>query len=181
MESMNTPPWSDSLLQRYLATIWRKSGPKTIHNASQQVLEPYQRAISEPSSLNGHGIFAIIVFACVTLIVIYPIRIPIPYAISQWLRSKLIQEEASQHPHPLQPAADPAPDREPSTVTQRSSSEAPPQRYYFTLNHVSAPITGILFLLATKTIGGEEIKLGIVGDEGVEPYDVLALFISLGA
>lgn len=181
MESMKTPPWSDSLLQRYLAVLSRKSGPTFTHNISQQGLQPSQRAINEPSSLNGHGIFAIIVFACVTLIVIYPLRIPIPYVASQWVRRRLVHDETPQHPHNLQPAAEPAPDRELSTVTKRSADEAPPKRYYFTLNHVSAPITGILFLLATKTIGGEEIKLGIVGDEGVEPYDVLALFISLGA
>lgn len=38
---------------------------------------------------------------------------------------------------------------------------------------------GILFLLTTRTIGGEQIKLGIRGEDDIEPYDVLLFFISL--
>lgn len=48
-----------------------------------------------------------------------------------------------------------------------------------TIDLRTAPILGVLILLATKTIGVEALKLGIVGDSGVKPYNVLVLFISL--
>ncbi len=50
---------------------------------------------------------------------------------------------------------------------------------HITIDHVSAPVIGVLVLLATTTIGGDQVKQGIVGEDGIEPYDVLALFISL--
>ncbi|CAO1613706.1 unnamed protein product [Sympodiomycopsis kandeliae] len=168
-----------TLPPRFWASILRKSSSNyhqvnatTASDATESLLG---RAINEPSSLNGHGIFAIIVFACVTLIVIHPVRIPIPYSASEWIRKQFATED---EPVPTESLG---PHREPSVLSGRSNQSVSslPKRYYLTLNHVSTPIIGILLLLASKTIGGEEIKLGIVGDEGVEPYDVLALFISL--
>lgn len=112
------------------------------------------------TSLDGHGIFAIIVFAIVSLICIQPLQVPLPFFFSK----------AASHVYTRlfeSPLAD-------GKVVQLS----PPIRYII-LNHVWTPAIGIIFLLTTKTIGGEQIKLGIVGEEGVKPYDVLALFISL--
>lgn len=40
-------------------------------------------------------------------------------------------------------------------------------------------MAGVVLLLATTTIDGSVLKHGIVGEEGVRPYDVLVLFISL--
>ena len=42
-----------------------------------------------------------------------------------------------------------------------------------------APVVGVLFLLATTVLPGDVVRLGIVGDDSVRPYDVLVLFISL--
>ena len=42
-----------------------------------------------------------------------------------------------------------------------------------------APVVGVLFLLATAVLPGGVVRLGIVGDDSVRPYDVLVLFISL--
>ncbi len=39
------------------------------------------------TSLNGFGVFAIIVFACVSLIVIHPLRIPVPQPIARGIRT----------------------------------------------------------------------------------------------
>lgn len=170
-----------SLVRQYLASVWAKD-ERYYHQRVPQQDVPSSRAISEPSSLNGHGIFAIIVFACVTLIVIYPIRIPFPFALSEWVRKQFVHETGPSSSTSSSPPPNAALSREASIISSDSlapRNDNPPKRYYFTLNHVSAPMVGILLLLATKTIGGEEIKLGIVGDEGVEPYDVLALFISL--
>lgn len=41
----------------------------------------------------------------------------------------------------------------------------------------SAPLLGVLLLLITTSIGGDEIAKGIAGSEGVRPYDVLVLFM----
>ncbi|PWZ03135.1 hypothetical protein BCV70DRAFT_197371 [Testicularia cyperi] len=123
------------------------------------------------TSLNGFGVFAIIVFACVSLIVIRPLRIPLPQPIANvvrktagkvWLAlagpATVDQEEEAQVEHQLDPA---------------------PRSMHLVIDHVSAPVIGVLILLATTTIGGEQVRQGIVGEDGIEPYDVLALFISL--
>lgn len=41
----------------------------------------------------------------------------------------------------------------------------------------SAPLLGVLLLLITTSIGGDQIAKGIAGDAGVRPYDVLVLFM----
>lgn len=135
------------------------------------------------TSLDGHGIFAIIVFAIVALICIQPIHVPIPFFISKrarLVRTKLFgsydhnghREEDIEPPEAT--AAQPE-GQSPSEASQIKKEK----RSYLVFNHVWTPAIGILFLLATKTIGGEQIKLGIIGEEGVEPYDVLIFFISL--
>lgn len=42
-----------------------------------------------------------------------------------------------------------------------------------------APVAGVVLLLITKTINGSVLRLGIVGEDGIRPYDVLVLFIAL--
>ncbi|CEH14272.1 TRANSPORTER ARSB-RELATED [Ceraceosorus bombacis] len=174
---------------------------------------PAERSTSDhsaamPSSLDGHGIFAIIVFAAVSLICIQPLRIPLPHLVPRMansMQSKLFGGQGKEERlHGLRPApsfsdqiaaarqpgqAPSVPSsqketREPDTrstppATPAQASAAAPKRSYLTLNHVWTPALGILLLLATTTIGGEQVRAGIVGEEGVEPYDVLALFISL--
>ena len=127
-------------------------------------------------SLNGHGIFAIIVFAVVSLICIQSIHLPIPHAVTRaasQVRRRLIGEHTSE-----KATKGPGQESEPQAANSQDL-EKRLGRKYIVLNHVWTPAIGILFLLASKTIGGEQIKLGIIGEEGVEPYDVLALFISL--
>lgn len=51
------------------------------------------------------------------------------------------------------------------------------KRVKVTIGLSSAPLLGVLLLLITTSIGGNEIKKGIVGEEGVKPYDVLVLFM----
>ncbi|KAJ1019859.1 hypothetical protein NDA13_006082 [Ustilago tritici] len=50
---------------------------------------------------------------------------------------------------------------------------------YVTIDHVSEPLISVFVLLATTTIGSEQVRQGIVGEDGIKPYEVLALFISL--
>jgi hypothetical protein len=37
----------------------------------------------------------------------------------------------------------------------------------------------VLFLLATKAINGAVLKHGILGTDGIQPINIMALFISL--
>lgn len=49
---------------------------------------------------------------------------------------------------------------------------------YFKLGLETAPVLGCLLLLASTCIPGSVIRDGIVGSEGVRPYDIMTLFIS---
>ncbi|CAO1621852.1 unnamed protein product [Jaminaea pallidilutea] len=161
------------------------------------------------TSLDGYGIFCVIVFAVVMFFVIHAVSIPVPFAVSEWIIGKWRRicppesdtttppahehlqttDEALQDPEP--PPDGPAPvTRVPSiishhteaaeaTASKVATAQPKRERYYIVLNHVSTPIIGIIILLATTTIGGEQVKLGIVGDGQVEPYDTLLLFLSL--
>lgn len=51
-------------------------------------------------------------------------------------------------------------------------------KQYFVLNLATAPWIGIVILLATRSIGFEEIKTGIVGSTGIKPYSIMILFFS---
>ena len=54
------------------------------------------------------------------------------------------------------------------------------RKFNLHLNLYTVPITCIIILLASKCIGGDEIKYGFVGDgTHLKPYDILLLFVSL--
>lgn len=131
------------------------------------------------TSLNGFGVFAIIIFACVSLIVIHPLRIRVPRVVSTPLRrisrKTWLFLAGPPEPNPDQQEQD-AVEQQLGSTPSDSNDEEP---MYITIDHVSAPVIGVIILLATTTIGGEQVKQGIVGEDGIEPYDVLALFISL--
>jgi hypothetical protein len=42
----------------------------------------------------------------------------------------------------------------------------------------SAPVIGVLLLLASTCISGNVVRSGIVGSGGVRPYDIMTLFLS---
>lgn len=64
-------------------------------------------------------------------------------------------------------ASDPASD---------SASASAPARAAFELGLATAPVTGVLLLLASTCIPGSVVRGGIVG--GVRPYDIMTLFLS---
>ncbi|KAK5189314.1 hypothetical protein LTR96_010900 [Exophiala xenobiotica] len=110
--------------------------------------------------LNGHSGFILAVFCIVSIFVIWPVRIPLPNHVQRLLllalrRGRIIFD-----------------DEYPRTLSAR-------RRLYFSLSLKTAPVIGVILLLATTTIHGSTIKLGIKGDESIKPYDVLVLFISL--
>ncbi|RMD39870.1 hypothetical protein DV735_g5264, partial [Chaetothyriales sp. CBS 134920] len=111
-----------------------------------------------PGDLNGHSGFILAVFCLVSLFVIYPIRIPLPRIIQRPLLSILVKTRV---------------------IDEQGSRELLARRLNVWLSLTTAPVIGVLLLLATTTINGSTIRLGIVGDQHVKPYDVLVLFTSL--
>ncbi|KAJ1018735.1 hypothetical protein NDA13_006422 [Ustilago tritici] len=130
-------------------------------------------------TLDKLTIQVIIVFASVSLIVFNPLCICIPRLVSiplcradckTWLflagpsNPNPEQQEQDAVEEHLGPSAHAMQEEEPICIT---------------IDHVSAPLIGVLVLLATTTIGSEQVHQGIVGEDGIKPYDMLALFISL--
>lgn len=181
-----------------------------------------QQHAEERGSLDGHGIFAVIVFAAVSILCIVPLRIPLPTALSQWLRlhwsALCVQLGFSDANRTYASRTTPGTDGEGSPVELKSSEQTPqannqvassvaraqaqqrpsqsqrppsveiadvhapttpPDRVYIPLTHVTAPVLGVLLLLATVTITGAQVRAGIAGEGDVYPYDVLLLFICL--
>lgn len=104
--------------------------------------------------------------AALDALVIWPIRIPLPLFITSlldWLFSR-----------PLSPSS------ETSSNTSTSAQKLRPtrRRTYFKLGLETAPVVGVLLLLASTCIPGKVLADGIVGSEGVRPYDIMTLFIS---
>lgn len=108
--------------------------------------------------LNGHSGFLLAVFVVVSAFVIWPLRIPLLRPLRQPLLKTLKGCRVISE----------------SDYERLASSDL-----YFPVSLETAPVIGVLLLLATTTINGSTIKLGVKGDEDVKPYDVLVLFISL--
>jgi len=53
------------------------------------------------------------------------------------------------------------------------------RRSYLRVDLTTVPLFAVLLLLATKCIDGHDLRRGIVGDGGVKPLSIMALFISL--
>jgi hypothetical protein len=110
--------------------------------------------------LNGHSGFILAVFCIVSIFVIWPVQIPLPNNVQRFLllalrRGHIISDDEYFR-----------------TLSAR-------RRLYFSLSLKTAPVIGVILLLATTSIHGSTIKLGIKGDKSIKPYDVLVLFISL--
>lgn len=112
----------------------------------------------ERDHLNGHSGFILAVFCVVSIFVIWPMKIPL----SRVLQRPLLLALRKTHI---------VGDGDFKTLSNR--------RIYISLSLLTAPFFGVVLLLATTTINGNTIRLGIVGDETIKPYDVLVLFIAL--
>ena len=113
---------------------------------------------STTTDLNGHSGFILAVFCVVSLLVIWPVHIPVPRRLERWLLLLLIRTRI---------------------INKRESDVLAERGVYFSLSLKTAPVIGVVLLLASTTIHGSTIQLGIKGDETIRPYDVLVLFISL--
>ena len=108
--------------------------------------------------LNDHSAIIFAVFCIVSFFVIFPVRIPLPHVLSRLVLNGAVKCRI---------------------ITEGERDEESGRRLHFTLSLLTAPLIGVVLLLATTTINGGTIKLGVVGDENVKPYEVLVLFISL--
>ncbi|KAI1306712.1 hypothetical protein EDD11_004688 [Mortierella claussenii] len=134
--------------------------------------------------LDVHSWLVVVTFMIVIVIVIHPVRIPLAFK-SLRQAAAISSPRSSIKAAAEQPIANTA-----STVAVNDASKAELDinagkkfkcPYHITLNIATAPVLGVLFLLATKSIDGESIRDGIVGarQSGVEPYAVMILFFSL--
>lgn len=55
----------------------------------------------------------------------------------------------------------------------------PARRRHIRLDYITVPLIGVLVLLATRAIDSVVLRKGILGADGVEPINIMALFISL--
>lgn len=97
----------------------------------------------------------LVVFFLTNIVVIFPFRIPIPNFAVASFRNTLVKCRAIP------------------------STSEPPRRQYLYVNYLSAPIIAVLLLLATKAINGTVLRHGILGTDGIQPINIMALFISL--
>ncbi|GAA5860932.1 hypothetical protein JCM3774_003192 [Rhodotorula dairenensis] len=112
------------------------------------------------TGLTAKSWVALVTYAVVMGLVVRGIRIPVPRAIAK-------------------PALDLAVALRLLDPPQKTQFLAPGRRLSVPLDLRWAPVVGVLFLLATTVLPGDVVRLGIVGDDSVRPYDVLVLFIAL--
>ena len=110
------------------------------------------------SDLNGHSGLILAVFIIVSAFVIWPVRIPF----LGFIQTALLKTCKALR-----------------IIGPQDYTRLSKKRLYFPLSLKTAPPIGVLLLLATTTINGSTIALGVKGDNTVKPYDVLVLFISL--
>jgi hypothetical protein len=92
------------------------------------------------------------------ILVIWPIYIPLPLFLNH-LRNRFLPRHAS-------------------VDSEKPEGVEKGRRMYFKLGLETAPVIGVLVLLASTCIPGSVVRDGIVGSEGVRPYDIMTLFLS---
>lgn len=86
---------------------------------------------------------------------------------------------ASNHTPPSTSDTSPTPTPTPTpTQDPLAPSAESHKRPAFTLGLATAPVAGVLLLLASTCIPGLVVRKGIVGEGHVRPYDVMTLFLS---
>lgn len=108
--------------------------------------------------LNGQSGVILAVFCLVSAAVIWPFKIPLPDFLQRPLLAALLKIRI---------------------IGKCEFDKLSKRRLHISISLTTAPVIAVILLLATTTINGSTIRLGIVGDENVKPYDVLVLFIAL--
>ena len=110
--------------------------------------------------LGAHSYVVLPVFVVVSFFVIWPVKIPLGRTLASLVLRILRSTRVIG-------------------TTDAVDSKDEQGSLHFPLEVRTAPVVGVILLLATTSINGNTIRLGIKGDENIKPYDVLVLFISL--
>ncbi|KAI0767891.1 arsenical pump membrane protein-domain-containing protein [Irpex lacteus] len=124
------------------------------------------------------SILALVVFFLTNIVGVFPFKISIPVSTpvldafvtkaAVFLRVCLPTESCCKdHPRILTNGCREG-ERRPVVIWRR-----------ITIGFQTAPLVAVLLLLATGVLHGKEIREGITGTSGIEPLDIMALFISL--
>lgn len=133
--------------------------------------------------INGDSIAALVVLLLANVLVVHPLALPLPLALSDLLRkaayhARITADDGSSASSSTSSSSSGA-----STGADVAAPAAPlaaaasdgRRRLKARLGLVSAPFAGVLILLASGTISGATVRKGIVGDgEGLKPYDISA-------
>ncbi|KAG0268856.1 hypothetical protein DFQ27_005451 [Actinomortierella ambigua] len=139
----------------------------------------------EDTHLDVHSWLVAITFMVVIALVIHPVRIPLPIpAITHAAKRRIQERRDRQDQLPLESEDTLTTSPASASASAPSKKQKRPRKYYphgIVLNLASAPVLGVLFLLATTSIKIQSVRDGIVGapGTGVEPYAVMVLFMSL--
>lgn len=144
---------------------------------------------STDPELNVHSWLVVVVFMAVIVLVIRPVRIPLPFPSSRHRSHSSEATTPTVSNTPPQEATDAASsitaigprNNNSHTSTEEKTEKEARYPYHFTLDIATAPVLGVLFLLAIQSIGIDSVRDGIIGNpaNGVEPYAVMILFFSL--
>jgi hypothetical protein len=141
----------------------------------------------------------------IDVLVVFPIRIPLPRPLTRALVTLFRKLRILNTPPTSSSSSTSDPYLQASTSTSTSTSPNPPaqtaratdpdgdqdqnqdpeeddlleKKYHFPITLSTAPVIGVLLLLASTSIPGDVVRTGIVGSGGVKPYDIMTLFISL--
>ncbi|GJE94670.1 hypothetical protein PsYK624_108410 [Phanerochaete sordida] len=130
-----------------------------VRDADTETVDAAVRASSASESGGNVGnwaaILVMVMFVLSNIAVIFPLRIPIPFLLTNPVINLLVKHRI---------------------IPPRMRG---PRRFQIHLNFITVPLTCVLILLACKAIDGEVLKRGILGADGVKPINIMALFISL--
>lgn len=93
----------------------------------------------------------------IDIIIIFPSSIPIPSILIRLIHDALVSLR----------------------IIPPSSDSSRLHRRYFRVNFITVPLISVLVLLACGAIDGTTVRRGIIGADGVQPINIMALFISL--
>ena len=113
------------------------------------------------------SILTLIVFVLANIVVLFPFHIPI-YVPRIFYNGFLHVLSALRVIPPREPDG--------SRNTDKASAFV---RLRFSMNIVTAPLIADLFLLATRSIGRQEVYEGVVGANHISPLDIMIFFITL--
>ncbi|EIW70265.1 hypothetical protein TREMEDRAFT_43846 [Tremella mesenterica DSM 1558] len=150
--------------------------------------------------IDARAIITLIVFFVVNTLVIWPIYIPLPLffpriydrLLGRWIQNQpttpILSEDPLQTERREIGQLNDSDEGENPQVEKKGNSQVEKkrnsqvekkgknERWCFPLGLSTAPVIGVLLLLASTCIPGNVVRDGIVGSGGVRPYDIMVLF-----